>query len=182
VYEKKLIKMSGGNSTKKGDSVESIRDLIIDLGGTPKVNPDLTPPPGDVKKIIENDLAKKESDIAHYKKLAQLAEQIGDIELKMQMEEHASKKFAPTALDRARRPRNNGPPSDFNGHARITGPSGNTMEIWLAIWNDTVARASFTTTACRSAFAWMRHRCQNGNSRSSFDHRWPRSHEEKEWL
>jgi bacterioferritin len=65
-------------------------DKIVMLGGTAKVNPDLTPPPGDVEKIIENDLAKEESDIAHYKKLAQLAEQIGDIELKMQMEEQAA--------------------------------------------------------------------------------------------
>jgi bacterioferritin len=65
-------------------------DKIVMLGGTPKVNPDLTPPPGDVEKIIENDLVKEESDIAHYKKLAELAEQIGDIELKMQMEEQAA--------------------------------------------------------------------------------------------
>jgi bacterioferritin len=65
-------------------------DKIAMLGGTPKVSPDLTPPPADVEKIIENDLTKEESDIAHYKKLAQLAEQVGDIELKMQMEEQAA--------------------------------------------------------------------------------------------
>jgi len=65
-------------------------DKIAMLGGTPKVDPDVTPPPANVEKIIENDLAKEESDITHYKKLAQLAEQIGDIELKMQMEEQAA--------------------------------------------------------------------------------------------
>ncbi|PIU45060.1 MAG: hypothetical protein COS95_05705 [Ignavibacteriales bacterium CG07_land_8_20_14_0_80_59_12] len=64
-------------------------DKIVMLGGTPKVNPDLTPPPIDVEKMIDYDLAKQESDVAHYKKLAELAEQIGDIELKMQMEEQA---------------------------------------------------------------------------------------------
>ena len=67
-----------------------LADTIVLLGGTPKFSPDLTPPPDDVAGMIENDLAKELSDIAHYKKLADLAEKTGDIELKMQMEEQAA--------------------------------------------------------------------------------------------
>ncbi|MDK2972985.1 MAG: bacterioferritin [Candidatus Sumerlaeota bacterium] len=67
-----------------------LADKIVMLGGTPKVSPDLTPPPDDVARMIENDLAKELSDVAHYKKLADLAEKTGDIELKMQMEEQAA--------------------------------------------------------------------------------------------
>ena len=67
-----------------------LADKIVMLGGAPKVNPDLTPPPADVEDMIKNDLAKEESDVAHYKKLADLADQSGDIELKMKMEEQAA--------------------------------------------------------------------------------------------
>ncbi len=50
-------------------------------------------------------------------------------------------------------PENYGPPAkDFSGHARITGPCGDTMEIWL-LTNEqgTVADARFTTTGCGSS-------------------------------
>lgn len=67
-----------------------LADKIISLGATPTVNPDLTPPPSVVEKMIDNDLAKEQSDVAHYKKLADLADQSGDIELKMKMEEQAA--------------------------------------------------------------------------------------------
>ena len=67
-----------------------LADKIVMLGGAPKVNPDLAPPPSDVEDMIKNDLAKEESDVAHYKKLADLADQSGDIELKMKMEEQAA--------------------------------------------------------------------------------------------
>jgi len=40
--------------------------------------------------MIENDLAAEEDDVAHYKKLANMAGEAGDIELKMQMEEQAA--------------------------------------------------------------------------------------------
>jgi bacterioferritin len=76
-----------------GDEIghaQYLADKIIMLGGTPKVKPSLTPPPENVEKMIENDLAHEESDVAHYRKLAQLAEDYGDIELKMRMEEQAA--------------------------------------------------------------------------------------------
>ena len=67
-----------------------LADKIGALGGVPVVKPDLTPPPADVERMIDNDLAKEESDVAHYMKLADLADQSGDIELKMKMEEQAA--------------------------------------------------------------------------------------------
>ena len=76
-----------------GDEIghaQYLADKIVILGGTPNVKPDLTPPPASVDAMIENDLKNEELDIAHYKKLADLAEKAGDIELKMQMEEQAA--------------------------------------------------------------------------------------------
>ena len=67
-----------------------LADKIVMLGGTPTLHPDLNPPPADVETMIENDLAKEELDVALYMKLATLAEQKGDIELKMKMEEQAA--------------------------------------------------------------------------------------------
>lgn len=76
-----------------GDEIghaQYLADKIVSLGGMPKVKPDLTPPPTDVEKMIDNDLAKEQGDVAHYKKLGELADRSGDIELKMKMEEQAA--------------------------------------------------------------------------------------------
>jgi len=67
-----------------------LADKIVMLGGMPVLHPDLAPPPADVETMIGNDLAREELDVAHYKKLADLADQRGDIELKMKMEEQAA--------------------------------------------------------------------------------------------
>jgi nitrogen fixation protein NifU and related proteins len=45
-------------------------------------------------------------------------------------------------------PLNYGQPKRFNGHARITGPCGDTMEFWLEIENDHVVQIGFTTNGC----------------------------------
>jgi len=61
--------------------------------------------------------------------------------------------LSPPAADHARRPRNYGPLSAFNGHARITGSCGDTMEFWLLVRRDVVEKASFTTDGCASSLA-----------------------------
>jgi ATP-binding protein involved in chromosome partitioning len=61
--------------------------------------------------------------------------------------------FSPEARDHAAHPRNHGPLKDFNGHARITGPCGDTMEFWLSAKNGKVHRVSFTTNGCGSSLA-----------------------------
>lgn len=42
---------------------------------------------------------------------------------------------------------------DAQGHARITGPCGDTVEMFLRIENDKVADARFTTDGCLSTIA-----------------------------
>ncbi len=61
--------------------------------------------------------------------------------------------FSAVARDHAVHPRNHGPLEDFDGHARITGPCGDTMEFWFAALNGRVKRVSFTTDGCGSSVA-----------------------------
>ncbi|MEW6363474.1 MAG: iron-sulfur cluster carrier protein MrpORP [Acidobacteriota bacterium] len=61
--------------------------------------------------------------------------------------------LTPTALEHAQNPRNYGPPGSFNGHARITGPCGDTMEFWLQIRHNRVLKASFITDGCAPSLA-----------------------------
>ena len=55
--------------------------------------------------------------------------------------------------DHAQNPRNHGPLNNFNGHARITGPCGDTMEFWLSAIDDKVVQIGFTTTGCGASLA-----------------------------
>lgn len=52
------------------------------------------------------------------------------------------------ASEHSERPRNYGPLPQFNGHARITGPCGDTMEFWLQVSEQRIAEAGFTTDGC----------------------------------
>jgi Mrp family chromosome partitioning ATPase len=61
--------------------------------------------------------------------------------------------FSAVARDHAAHLRNHGPLSDFNGHARITGPCGDTMEFWLAVDDGKVQRVSFITDGCGTSLA-----------------------------
>jgi Mrp family chromosome partitioning ATPase len=63
------------------------------------------------------------------------------------------KGFPEVARDHAVNPRNHGPLEDFDGHARITGPCGDTMEFWLRARNGTVEKVSFITDGCGSSLA-----------------------------
>ena len=71
-----------------------LSEKIIMLGGTPVLNPDLTPPPGDVETMLKNDIAMEQKDVAGYMHLAELAEQAGLFDLKMKMEEQAADEAA----------------------------------------------------------------------------------------
>jgi len=46
--------------------------------------------PAEIPEMIERDLTEEEHDIAQYKNLAALADESGDIELKLQLEEQAA--------------------------------------------------------------------------------------------
>ncbi len=44
-------------------------------------------------------------------------------------------------------------PKKHEGHGRITGPCGDTMEFWIAVSQDVIDQVSFTTTGCGSSAA-----------------------------
>ena len=50
-------------------------------------------------------------------------------------------------------PRNMGNLEDANGFARVTGPCGDTMLIWLKGNGDAIINASFTTDGCGTTLA-----------------------------
>lgn len=57
------------------------------------------------------------------------------------------------ARDHATNPRNHGPLKNSDGHARITGPCGDTMEFWLTASNGKIGQVSFITDGCGSSLA-----------------------------
>ena len=63
---------------------------IAMLGGTPELNPDLTPPVASVEAMLKHDIAEEEQDVQGYTQLAELADQAGLIDLKIRMEEQAA--------------------------------------------------------------------------------------------
>lgn len=66
-----------------------LANKIVVLGGTPKIDPDLTPPPTDVRDMLNHDIEEEKIDVDGYMKLAQMAETEGLFELKVKMEEQA---------------------------------------------------------------------------------------------
>jgi len=61
--------------------------------------------------------------------------------------------YSERTLDHAMRPRNVGKIENANGFARITGPCGDTMEIYLKVEGERVADAKFWTDGCGTAIA-----------------------------
>jgi bacterioferritin len=67
-----------------------LANQIVMLGGTPKLAPDLTPPPNDVHEMLKRDAAQEREDVKKYTKTAHLAEEEGYMALKLQLEQQAS--------------------------------------------------------------------------------------------
>ena len=61
--------------------------------------------------------------------------------------------YSETVIDHAMNPRNAGVMADADGFARVTGPCGDTMEIWLKVKNDIVVGISFMTDGCGTSIA-----------------------------
>ena len=61
--------------------------------------------------------------------------------------------YSPTAIEHARNPRNVGPLDSCQGHARITGSCGDTMEFWLRVHDGRIRQANFITDGCGSSAA-----------------------------
>ena len=63
------------------------------------------------------------------------------------------KVYSETVIDHSMNPRNVGDMEDADGFAKVTGPCGDTMEIWLRVRNDSIAEASFLTDGCGTTIA-----------------------------
>ena len=67
--------------------------------------------------------------------------------------EDARKVYSKTTIDHFMSPRNLGDMDDADGFGRVTGPCGDTMEIWLKVKNGTIASATFMTDGCGTSIA-----------------------------
>jgi len=63
------------------------------------------------------------------------------------------KVYSETVVEHAMNPRNMGSIEVADGYARVTGPCGDTMEIWLKVRSDTITGATFMTDGCGTTIA-----------------------------
>ena len=61
--------------------------------------------------------------------------------------------YSETTIDHAMNPRNVGDMEEADGFAKVTGPCGDTMEIWLKLRNGIIAETSFLTDGCGTSIA-----------------------------
>ena len=61
--------------------------------------------------------------------------------------------FSAIAADHTRNPRNTRPLESYNGHGRITGPCGDTVDIWLRVEGGRVEDIAFKADGCSSSVA-----------------------------
>ncbi len=69
------------------------------------------------------------------------------------VKEEMSKAYSQTVVDYAINPRNVGNMEDADGYASITGPCGDTMDIWLKVKDDTIIKTTFMTDGCGTTIA-----------------------------
>lgn len=74
-------------------------------------------------------------------------------ELQELVKAEMQKIYSETIIDHAMNPRNVGSMENADGFARVIGPCGDTMEIWLRVRNDSIAEASFMTDGCGTTIA-----------------------------
>ncbi len=63
------------------------------------------------------------------------------------------KVYSETVVEHSMNPRNVGDIEDAGGFAKVIGPCGDTMEIWLKVNSDTISNASFMTDGCGTTIA-----------------------------
>ena len=61
--------------------------------------------------------------------------------------------YSEVVIDHAQNPRNVGSIHNADGSASVTGPCGDTMEIWLKVQNGTIRQATFWTDGCGTTIA-----------------------------
>lgn len=65
----------------------------------------------------------------------------------------ARKIYSEAVIDHAMNPRNLGTMQDADGFASVTGPCGDTMEVWLKINDNTITNINFMTDGCGTSIA-----------------------------
>ena len=63
------------------------------------------------------------------------------------------KVYSEATIDHAMNPRNLGHLEDADGFAKVTGPCGDTMEIWVKVKNNHISDAAFLTDGCGTSIA-----------------------------
>jgi nitrogen fixation NifU-like protein len=63
------------------------------------------------------------------------------------------KTYSEAVVEHSMNPRNLGDLEDADSFARVTGPCGDTMSMWLKVNGDTITNASFTTDGCGTTIA-----------------------------
>jgi len=71
-----------------------LTDVIADLGGEPTTAPREFEKPNDLKQMVELDLKMEQDDVKNYTAHAKMAEQLGNTELKVKLEEMAADESA----------------------------------------------------------------------------------------
>ena len=61
--------------------------------------------------------------------------------------------YSEAVIEYSMNPRNLGELEDPDGFARVTGPCGDTMSVWLKVNGDTIINASFMTDGCGTTIA-----------------------------
>ena len=70
-----------------------------------------------------------------------------------ELQEQILASYTKTVIDHAQNPRNMRSLPDADGFARITGPCGDTMEMWLNVRNGIIKQATFQTDGCGTTVA-----------------------------
>ncbi|MCG7844391.1 MAG: iron-sulfur cluster assembly scaffold protein [Methanomassiliicoccales archaeon] len=65
----------------------------------------------------------------------------------------ARKDYSETTIDYFMNPRNLGPMKEADGSGKVTGPCGDTMNIWIKVKDGVIDKASFTTDGCGTSIA-----------------------------
>ena len=61
--------------------------------------------------------------------------------------------YSETVIEHAQNPRNVGDICDADGYASVTGPCGDTMEIWLKVKDSYIKQSTFWTDGCGTTIA-----------------------------
>jgi bacterioferritin len=75
------------------EHMEYLSKKIVALGGVPTTKPASINTPATWRAMLEADLAAENTAIGHYKAIAAMADELGDVDLKKSIEDIASEEY-----------------------------------------------------------------------------------------